>query len=101
MKGISLIGSANSVSIKVMNMKRLDTYNGIQQLKKIVKIRKTIIFEDLTIEDLEIVTNKKLESISEDLVNLCLASPSHVMHDDHSGNIKKNMLVHLVDMRSL
>ena len=68
MKGISLIGSANSVSIKVMNMKRLDTYNGIQQLKKIVKIRKIIFFEDLTIEDLEIVTNKKLEYISEDLV---------------------------------
>ena len=68
MKGISLIGSANSVSIEVMNMKRLDTYNGIQQLKKIVKIRKTIIFEDLTIEDLEIVTNKKLESINEYLV---------------------------------
>ena len=68
MKGISLIGSVNSVSIKVMNMKRLDTYNGIQQLKKIVKIRKTIIFEDLTIEDLEIVTNKKLESINEYLV---------------------------------
>ena len=68
MKGISLIGSANSVSIKVRNMKRLDTYNGIQQLKKIVKIRKIIFFEDLTIEDLEIVTNKKLEDISEDLV---------------------------------
>ena len=68
MKGISLIGSANSVSIKVMNMKRLDTYNGIQQLKKIVRNRKTIFFEDLTIEDLEIVTNKKLEYISEDLV---------------------------------
>ena len=68
MKGISLIGSVNSVSIKVMNMKRLDTYNGIQQLKKIVKIRKIIFFEDLIIEDLEIVTNKKLEYISEDLV---------------------------------
>ena len=50
--------------------------------------RSIATYSTLQLLDIIYRLSEKLESICEDLVNLCLTSPSLVMHDDHGGDIQ-------------